>query len=54
MYHTFLILSNQTTWEHNKRNDISYTRKLPKGFYPFSKGIFRNLLLICCHENISK
>ncbi|KAL4499281.1 hypothetical protein ABPG72_006867 [Tetrahymena utriculariae] len=50
-YHTFLILTNQTTWEHVKKNKISYIAKLPKGFYPFSQGVFQNIKLIFFHNN---
>ncbi|EAR97955.2 DHHC zinc finger protein (macronuclear) [Tetrahymena thermophila SB210] len=50
-YHTFLILTNQTTWEHVKKNKISYIAKMPKGFYPFNQGVFQNIKLIFFHDN---
>lgn len=35
-YHTYLISTNQTTWEHSKSDTITYLRIYPKGFYPFN------------------
>lgn len=52
IYHTFLISTNQTTWEYTRRDNISYLRIYPKGTYPFSQGIFKNFYLVLCDKNI--
>jgi palmitoyltransferase len=50
--HTYLISTNQTTWEFNRRDRITYLHSLPDGVHPFSqdgfKGWLANLDLICC------
>ncbi|EPR63607.1 DHHC zinc finger domain-containing protein [Toxoplasma gondii GT1] len=38
-YHTYLMLSNQTTWEHLHRRRIGYLKHLPKNVFPFSQGM---------------
>eukprot|EP00922_Rhytidocystis_sp_ex-Travisia-forbesii_P020100 GHVS01029632.1.p1 GENE.GHVS01029632.1~~GHVS01029632.1.p1 ORF type:complete len:455 (-),score=60.60 GHVS01029632.1:141-1505(-) len=38
VYHTYLGLSAQTTWEHLRRSRIPYLAPLPKAIYPFSHG----------------
>lgn len=45
LYHTYLIVTNQTTWEHNRRDAITYMKGYPIGFYPFDKGCLSNLKL---------
>lgn len=44
MYHTMLIMSGITTWEHMSRQRISYLKYLPAGINPFSKGIIQNII----------
>ena len=46
MYHTYLIFSNQTTWEFTRRSQISYLKIYPRGYLPFDKGLLNNLKLI--------
>jgi len=53
-YHTYLILSNQTTWEFTRRSQISYLRIYPKGYLPFDRGFFGNIKLIFFHNNRRK
>jgi hypothetical protein len=47
-FHTYLIMSNQTTWEFNVRARITYLRGIPEGFNPFSQGCLGNIELTCC------
>lgn len=49
IYHTFLILTNQTTWEHSRQDSLDFIRYYPKGYLPFSKGVIKNIELIFCH-----
>lgn len=42
-YHTYLILSGQTTWEHTGRMMITYLRPYKHGQMPFFKGIMGNI-----------
>lgn len=49
--HTFLILTNQSTWELSKKDRISYLKIYPSGFYPFSQGLIGNIKLIFFHGN---
>ncbi|OVA16027.1 zinc finger protein [Macleaya cordata] len=47
-FHSYLILTNQTTYELVRRRRIPYLRGIPERVYPFSKGICRNLYNFCC------
>lgn len=46
--HSWLIITNQTTWEFNRRSRITYLHHLPDGVHPFSMGCAGNVDLICC------
>ena len=48
-YHTFLILSGQTTWEHAKRKNIDYLKIYGKGLSPFDKGVCENMREVLMH-----
>uniref|UniRef100_A0A0E0KTW7 S-acyltransferase n=1 Tax=Oryza punctata TaxID=4537 RepID=A0A0E0KTW7_ORYPU len=47
IFHTYLALTNQTTYEIARRKRISYLREVPSRVHPFSKGICRNLYDLC-------
>ncbi|KAK1684626.1 hypothetical protein QYE76_045474 [Lolium multiflorum] len=47
MLHTYLALTNQTTYEIARRRRITYLREVPSKVYPFSNGICRNLYDLC-------
>lgn len=47
-FHSYLVLTNQTTYELVRRRRIPYLRDFPERVYPFSKGICRNLYNFCC------
>ncbi|KAG2660449.1 hypothetical protein PVAP13_1KG027900 [Panicum virgatum] len=47
-FHTYIALTNQTTYEVARRKRISYLRGVPERVHPFSKGICRNLYDFCC------
>uniref|UniRef100_A0A0D9W874 S-acyltransferase n=1 Tax=Leersia perrieri TaxID=77586 RepID=A0A0D9W874_9ORYZ len=47
IFHTYLALTNQTTYEIARRKRIPYLREVPSRVHPFSKGICRNLYSLC-------
>ncbi|KAE9612919.1 putative protein S-acyltransferase [Lupinus albus] len=48
LFHSYLILTNQTTYELVRRRRITYLRGLPERVHPFSKGVCRNVYNFCC------
>jgi palmitoyltransferase len=44
IYHTMLIVSGITTWEHMKKDRITYLKYLPPGYNPFSHGPIQNII----------
>nr|XP_023890166.1 protein S-acyltransferase 10 [Quercus suber]POE63860.1 protein s-acyltransferase 10 [Quercus suber] len=48
IFHSYLILTNQTTYELVRRRRIPYLRGIPERVYPFSKGVCTNLYDFCC------
>ncbi|KAI4327807.1 hypothetical protein L6164_020225 [Bauhinia variegata] len=48
LFHSYLILTNQTTYELVRRRRIPYLRGIPERVYPFSKGACRNVYNFCC------
>ncbi|KAL5211642.1 hypothetical protein ABZP36_022489 [Zizania latifolia] len=47
LFHTYIALTNQTTYEVARRKRIFYLRGLPDRVHPFSKGICRNIYSFC-------
>ncbi|KAL0874233.1 hypothetical protein Bca101_023938 [Brassica carinata] len=48
LFHSYLILTNQSTYELVRRKRIPYMRNFPERVHPFSRGIKRNLYNVCC------
>ena len=48
IYHSYLITTNQTTWEFTRRARISYLKQLAPDVRPFDHGYINNIILICC------
>ncbi|KAK9265528.1 hypothetical protein L1049_001773 [Liquidambar formosana] len=48
LFHSYLVLTNQTTYELVRRRRIPYLRGIPERVYPFSQGVCRNLYNFCC------
>lgn len=48
LFHSYLIMTNQTTYELVRRRRIVYLRGIPERVYPFNRGICRNLYVFCC------
>ncbi|KAF3332208.1 protein S-acyltransferase 10-like protein [Carex littledalei] len=54
-FHTYLILTNQTTFEFTRRRRIFYFRGVPAKVHPFSRGMCKNVVTSCCsRENVLK
>ncbi|KAL5706250.1 protein S-acyltransferase [Ranunculus cassubicifolius] len=51
IFHSYLILTNQTTYELVRRRRIPYLRLFPDRVYPFSKGICTNVYNFCCRQS---
>ncbi|KAA8547563.1 hypothetical protein F0562_003992 [Nyssa sinensis] len=51
LFHSYLVLTNQTTYELVRRRRIPYLRGIPERVYPFSKGACRNLYNFCCAQS---
>ncbi|XP_024368141.2 protein S-acyltransferase 10 [Physcomitrium patens] len=51
VFHSFLVLTNQTTYELTRRRRIPYLRTLPEKVHPFSKGMDANLYSFCCSSS---
>eukprot|EP00927_Polykrikos_kofoidii_P007503 TRINITY_DN13081_c0_g2_i1.p1 TRINITY_DN13081_c0_g2~~TRINITY_DN13081_c0_g2_i1.p1 ORF type:complete len:345 (-),score=26.48 TRINITY_DN13081_c0_g2_i1:59-1045(-) len=54
VYHTYLIATAQTTWEHLSRRNIDYMRPFPRTVFPFSAGVRRNFFEFFCHRGRGK
>ncbi|KAK6288257.1 hypothetical protein POUND7_014436 [Theobroma cacao] len=53
LFHSYLVLTNQTTYELVRRRRIPYLRGIPERVYPFSKGVCSNLYDFCCVRSSS-
>ena len=42
-YHSFLVSSGMTTWEHSRKRQITYMKIYPTGVIPFYESIKENL-----------
>ena len=52
IYHTMLISCGITTWEHMRRESISYLKYIPIGHNPFSLGIYQNWKKFITHNEL--
>jgi palmitoyltransferase len=48
VFHTYLALSNKTTWEVLSRKKITYLNNMPENYNPFTLGVRGNLYFYCC------
>eukprot|EP00850_Spirogloea_muscicola_P014008 SM000098S25088 [mRNA] locus=s98:181533:184867:- [translate_table: standard] len=46
-FHSYLAVTNQTTYERTRKKRIAYLRTVPDGVHPFSKGCWTNLHIFC-------
>lgn len=51
LYHSFLITTAQTTWEHTRRDQISYLKPYPRSLLPFYISIRTNVWNTFKHGN---
>lgn len=42
IYQLFLVSTNQTSWEHARRSNITYLQSLPDEVSPFDRGLIMN------------
>lgn len=47
-FHSYLILTNQTTYEVIRRGRLDYMRNVPPNVKPFSRGYVKNIVSFCC------
>ncbi|XP_062219865.1 protein S-acyltransferase 10-like [Phragmites australis] len=47
LFHSYIALTNQTTYEVARRKRIFYLRGVPDRVHPFSKGLIRNIYDFC-------
>ncbi|GAA0144485.1 protein modifying enzyme [Lithospermum erythrorhizon] len=50
IFHSYLVITNQTTYELVRRRRIPYLRNINQRVYPFSKGVCRNVYNFCCNR----
>lgn len=48
VFHSYLMCTNQTTWESVSRNKISYLKKFSEEINPFHMGYCANVYYFCC------
>ena len=48
LYHTYLMLTGQTTWEQASRSNITYFKDLQELYNPFNEGCCCNLFNFLC------
>ncbi|PON82695.1 Zinc finger, DHHC-type, palmitoyltransferase [Trema orientale] len=48
IFHSYLIMTNQTTFELVRRRRIHYLRGVAGRVHPFSEGVCRNIFNFCC------
>ncbi|KAI5063044.1 hypothetical protein GOP47_0021591, partial [Adiantum capillus-veneris] len=48
LFHGYLIVTNQTTYEVIRRGRLDYMRNVPPMVKPFSRGCVRNIVSFCC------
>ena len=47
VFHSYLLLSGQTTWEVSSEQRVTYLRDLPRGSKPFDDGAIENARTAC-------
>jgi len=52
VFHSYLMLTNQTTWEVSKRRKISYLQELPEEVFPFDNGCMANVRQFWTMRNV--
>jgi len=46
-FHSYLVVTGQTTWEASSIGNVTYLKGLPVGIYPFSEGWIHNVRRFC-------
>lgn len=47
-HQTYLVVTNQTSYEAARRHSIPYLKRVPDNVYPFTHGCARNVAQFCC------
>ncbi len=50
-FHTYLLLTNTTSWEFLSSHKIDYINCYPYGYQPFDRGIRQNIKDVFFHGN---
>jgi len=50
-FHSYLVVTGQTTWEASSVGNVTYLKGLPVGIYPFSEGWIRNMRRFCLRSS---
>lgn len=54
LYHLYLALTNQTTYEASFRDRVPYLKDVPEHTWPFSQGLRGNARTFCCARGPQK
>ena len=49
VYHSFLIATAQSSWEHTRRDNITYLKVYPRSILPFYVSVRENVKSVFCH-----
>uniref|UniRef100_A0A7S3GBG3 Palmitoyltransferase n=2 Tax=Palpitomonas bilix TaxID=652834 RepID=A0A7S3GBG3_9EUKA len=53
-FHTYLMVTNASSWEILRRDRIYYTKHLPENIFPFSRGLKGNLRFFCSPKRLKE
>ena len=54
VFHSYLLLSGQTTWEVSAQKRVTYLKDLPSGSKPFDEGAVANVRAACYPASIPR
>ena len=54
VFHSYLLISGQTTWEVSAETRVPYLRNLPRGCKPFDEGCEKNVKAACFPDELPR